>query len=56
MHKAFSEALRRPEVLEKLTAQGLVLKTTSPQEFQKFLENEVGRWNRVVKANKITSQ
>jgi len=56
MHKAFSEALRKPEVQEKLTAQGLVLKTSSPQEFQKFLENEVGRWNRVVKENKITPQ
>ena len=48
--------LRKPEVLEKLTAQGLVLKTSSPQEFQKFLENEVKRWNRVVKDNKITPQ
>ena len=56
MHKAFSEALRKPEVQEKLTAQGLVLKTSSPQEFQKFLENEVGRWNRVVKDNRITPQ
>ena len=56
MHKAFSEALRKPEVQEKLTAQGLVLKTSSPQEFQKFLENEVGRWNRVVKENRITPQ
>jgi tripartite-type tricarboxylate transporter receptor subunit TctC len=56
MHKAFSEALRSPAVQEKLTAQGVVLKTTSPQEFQKFLENEVGRWGKVVKANKITPQ
>ena len=53
MHNAFSESLRKPEVLEKLTSQCLVLKTSSPQEFQKFLENEVKRWNRVVKDNKI---
>lgn len=56
MHKAFSEALRKPEVQEKLTAQGVVLKTTSPQEFTKFLENEVTRWSRVVKENKISAQ
>ena len=56
MHKAFSEALRKPDVQEKLTAQGVVLKTTSPQEFTKFLENEVNRWSKVVKESKITAQ
>lgn len=56
MHKAFSEALRSPAVLEKLTAQGVVLRTSSPQEYQKFLENEVTRWAKVVKENKITPQ
>lgn len=56
MHKAFTEALRKPEVQEKLTTQGVVLKTSSPQEFAKFLENEVTRWSRVVKENKISAQ
>ena len=56
MHKAFSEALRNPGVQEKLTAQGVVLRTTSPQEFQKFLDNEVTRWGKVVKENRITPQ
>jgi tripartite-type tricarboxylate transporter receptor subunit TctC len=56
MHKAFSDALRSPAVLEKLTAQGVVLKTSSPQEYQKFLENEVTRWAKVVKDNKIVPQ
>jgi tripartite-type tricarboxylate transporter receptor subunit TctC len=56
MHKAFSEALRKPDVMEKLTAQGVVLKTTTPQEFNKFLGDEVSRWSRVVKDNKITAQ
>ena len=56
MHKAFSAALRSPAVEEKLTAQGLVIRTTSPAEYGKFLENEVTRWNRVVKEHKITPQ
>ena len=56
MHKAFSDALRSPGVLEKLTAQGLVLRTTSPPEFSKFLENEVARWSKVVKENKIKAE
>ena len=56
MHKAFTEALRNPAVESKLTEQGVVLKTSSPQEFQKFLENEVTRWARVVKENDIKPQ
>ena len=38
------------------TAQGVVLRTTSPQEFAKFLENEVSRWSKVVRESKITAQ
>ena len=56
MHKAFSEALRTPEVQGKLTDQGVVLKLTSPQDYDKFLRNEVSRWAKVVKDNKITPQ
>ena len=56
MHKAFSEALRSPAVESKLTEQGVVLRTTSPQEFTRFLESEVTRWAKVVKDNKITPQ
>jgi tripartite-type tricarboxylate transporter receptor subunit TctC len=56
MHKAFTDALRSPAVESKLTEQGVVLRTSSPQEFAKFLENEVTRWAKVVKENKITPQ
>jgi tripartite-type tricarboxylate transporter receptor subunit TctC len=56
MHKAFSDALRSPAVEEKLTQQGLVLKTSSPEEYGRFLENEVTRWARVVKEHKIVPQ
>ena len=56
MHKAFSDALRRPEVESKLTEQGVQLKLTSPQEYDRFLRTEVTRWARVVKDNNITPQ
>jgi tripartite-type tricarboxylate transporter receptor subunit TctC len=56
MHKAFSAALRSPAVESKLTDQGVVLKTSSPEEYGRFLENEVKRWAKVVKENKITMQ
>jgi tripartite-type tricarboxylate transporter receptor subunit TctC len=53
MHKAFGEALKNPNVEGKLTEQGVILRISSPPEFQKFLESEVTRWARVVKDNKI---
>ena len=56
MHKAFSEALRNPNVESKLTEQGVVLKLTSPGDYDKFLRNEVSRWAKVVKENGITAQ
>ena len=56
MHKAFTDALRSQAVESKLTEQGVVLRTSSPQDFQRFLESEVTRWSKVVKDNKITSQ
>ena len=56
MHKAFSDALRNPSVESKLTEQGVQLKLTSPQEYDRFLRNEVTRWAKVVKDNGITAQ
>ena len=56
MHKAFGDALRSPAVEPKLTEQGVILRISSPQEYGKFLENEVNRWAKVVKDNKITPQ
>ena len=56
MHKAFSEALRTPAVESKLTEQGVVLRLTSPEEYDRFLRSEVARWAKVVKDNNITAQ
>ena len=53
MHKAFGDALKSANVEPKLTDQGVILRISSPQEYQKFLENEVTRWAKVVRDNKI---
>jgi tripartite-type tricarboxylate transporter receptor subunit TctC len=55
MHTEFSNALKNPGVNEKLTAQGMALTMSSPDELQKFVTNEVERWGRVVRENKITA-
>ena len=53
MHKALGDALRHPNVEPKLTEQGVMLRISSPQEYQKFIEDEVARWSKVVRDNKI---
>jgi tripartite-type tricarboxylate transporter receptor subunit TctC len=56
MHKAFADALNKPEVREKLVQQGVILKMSSPEEYQKFLASELSTWAQVVKTNKIQSE
>ena len=41
------------EIREKLAAQGAEPRTGTPQEFGKFVQNEVARWAKVVKAARI---
>jgi len=53
MHKAYAEALRSPAVKEKLEQQGVTLRVSSPEEYQRFIEHEVATWAAVVKANGI---
>jgi tripartite-type tricarboxylate transporter receptor subunit TctC len=55
MHAEFTNALKNPGVNEKLTQQGVVMTLSQPDELQKFLVNEVERWGRVVRENKITA-
>jgi tripartite-type tricarboxylate transporter receptor subunit TctC len=56
MHKAYADALRSPAVKEKLEQQGVTLRISSPEEYQRFIENEVTTWAQVVKANNIKSE
>ena len=55
MNDEFAKALKNPGVNEKLTAQGVVLTMNGPDDFGKFLANEVDRWGKVVRENKITA-
>ncbi len=55
MNAEFAGALRNPGVNEKLAGQGLVMSLSQPAELQKFVANEVERWGRVVRENKITA-
>jgi tripartite-type tricarboxylate transporter receptor subunit TctC len=53
LHKAASDALRSPEVVEKLSSQGAILVGNSPDEFAAYIKSEIDKWAVVVKAANI---
>jgi len=55
MNAEFANALRNPGVSEKLVGQGLVMTLSQPGDLAKFVANEVDRWGKVVRDNKITA-
>jgi tripartite-type tricarboxylate transporter receptor subunit TctC len=46
---AANSALKDPDVLKQLTAQGLDARGGSPEEFALFIKNETERWARVIR-------
>jgi tripartite-type tricarboxylate transporter receptor subunit TctC len=50
INKAAVEALRTPEVKEKLAAQGAVLIGDKPDEFAAFIRSEIDKWAKVANA------
>jgi tripartite-type tricarboxylate transporter receptor subunit TctC len=53
MHAEVTKALKTPALQQHLDQQALNVVASSPDEFQKFLINEVERWARIVRDNKI---
>jgi tripartite-type tricarboxylate transporter receptor subunit TctC len=53
LHGAAVEAMRSPDVKEKLAAQGATLVGNSPEEFGAFIKSEIEKWAKVVKAANI---
>ena len=53
MYEEINKAIKDPEVAQKLTMQGMDLVGGKPAEFDKFLKNEIDRWAKVVRDNKI---
>jgi tripartite-type tricarboxylate transporter receptor subunit TctC len=53
MNAAMVEALQEPAVQQGLSEQGVDYRLSSPDAFGRFLENEINRWAKVVRDNKI---
>ena len=50
------DALKRPDVVEKLLGLGAETRPSTPQEAQAFLASEVARWAKVIRDEKIPPQ
>jgi tripartite-type tricarboxylate transporter receptor subunit TctC len=53
MNDEINAALRQPEVASKLAAQGIDVRTGTPQAAQQFIENQIDTWAKVVRDNGI---
>jgi tripartite-type tricarboxylate transporter receptor subunit TctC len=53
MNAAMVDALNEPTVKQGLSEQGVEYQLSSPEAFGHFVENEIRRWAKVVKNNKI---
>jgi tripartite-type tricarboxylate transporter receptor subunit TctC len=53
MHEEMVKALKLPAVRDYLVQQGMNIRASSPEEFTKFTSDEIARWAKVVRENKI---
>lgn len=53
INEEFVRALKSPPVSEKLTAQGMDIVGSTPDEMDRFLRVEIDRWAKVVRENRI---
>ena len=54
LHTEVIKALEAPEIRDFFGAQGFIVAGSTPEQFRSFIEAEVPKWARVVKAAKVT--
>ena len=53
LNKELAKAIAVPSVAEQLVAAGFVPETSTPEGFTKYMDNEVAKWGKVIKAANI---
>jgi tripartite-type tricarboxylate transporter receptor subunit TctC len=53
LHQVTAQALKSPEVKDKLSAQGAILVGNTPDEFAAYIQSEIDKWGKVAKAANI---
>jgi tripartite-type tricarboxylate transporter receptor subunit TctC len=54
LHAVFTQALKLPDVRERLINQGFDVVGSTPEEFDVFVRAEMQRWSKVVKESRAT--
>jgi tripartite-type tricarboxylate transporter receptor subunit TctC len=54
LHRNMISTLKDPDVAKKLIDPGFEIVASSPEEFTRFLDQELARWKQVIEAGKIT--
>jgi len=54
LNSEINQALRQPEVTERLSTIGLDPQTLSQGEFAEYVKNEVAKWGEIIKTTGIT--
>ena len=55
MNDEINAVLKQPDVAAKLEAQGIQVRTGTPQAAQQFIESQIDAWAKVVRDNGIKS-
>jgi tripartite-type tricarboxylate transporter receptor subunit TctC len=56
LNKAVVEAVKDPQVAEKLASQGAILVGDSPEHFRDYIASETARWAKVIKEAGVETQ
>ena len=56
LHGAFAEALKQPQVRERITTLGFEPVGDSPADFARFMAGEAAKWRGVIEAAQIRLQ
>jgi tripartite-type tricarboxylate transporter receptor subunit TctC len=53
LNQAIARILKRPDVQERLRAEGMEAAHNTPEEFSRFIARDIAKWTKVVKAGNI---
>jgi tripartite-type tricarboxylate transporter receptor subunit TctC len=56
LHATITETLRSDGVEQRLRSQGLEIEASSPEQFEKFIKDEIAKWAKVVRAAGIKAE
>ncbi|HZN27453.1 MAG TPA: tripartite tricarboxylate transporter substrate-binding protein, partial [Burkholderiales bacterium] len=54
LHAGITDALRAPEVAQRLTADGSEIIATTPDEFGAYMKSDIAKWRKLIREANLT--